>query len=89
MSASLHSAEYDVFRELLLSAREKSGLTQVDVAQRLQKPQSFVSKYERGERRLDFTEFMALIPVLGIDLAEFVAGYESRLASRVLLQPKM
>lgn len=42
-------------------------MTQVHVAESLSKPQSFVSKYERGERRLDVVEFIAVAKVLGID----------------------
>jgi len=53
MSKSLHSQRYRLFRELLLAERERAGLTQVEVARLLKKPQSFVSKYERGDRRLD------------------------------------
>jgi len=66
----------------LISAREVAGLTQVQVAQRLGKPQSFVSKYERGERRLDFTEFLELADVLQIDIGSFVETYRARLESR-------
>lgn len=75
MPNPLHSQQYDVFRKLLVSARETSGLTQVEVAQRMKKPQSFVSKYERGERRLDFTEFMELAAILSIDVGEFIEDF--------------
>ena len=44
-------------RELLTEARSNAGLKQLDVAGRLGRPQSFVSKYEGGERRLDVVEF--------------------------------
>ena len=66
---------------MLVAAREEAGLTQVEVAARLNKPQSFVSKYERGERRLDFTEFVELADVLGLDGSRFFANYKSRLLS--------
>lgn len=75
MPNPLHSQQYDVFRKLLVSAREACGLTQVEVAQRMEKPQSFVSKYERGERRLDFTEFMELAAILSIDVSKFIEDY--------------
>lgn len=78
MPSSLHRRQYDLFRLLLVTARESAGLTQVQVAQRLKKPQSYVSKYERGERRLDFTEFMELVEVLGVDIHQFVATYVER-----------
>ena len=49
---------YDRLRDLLIEAREAAGLTQADVAKRLARPQSYVSKVEQGERRLDAVEFM-------------------------------
>ena len=63
-----------------MAAREKSGLTQVQIAEKLEKPQSFISKYERGERRLDFSEFIELANVLEIDIAGFVSHYQSEIS---------
>lgn len=63
-----------------MAAREEAGLTQVNIAERLGKPQSFVSKYERGERRLDFTEFVELADLLEIDIADFVNRYQSAIS---------
>jgi transcriptional regulator with XRE-family HTH domain len=60
------------FRKLLVAAREESGLTQVQVAGKLRKPQSYVSKIERGERRLDIIEFFELAEILKIDPFEFL-----------------
>lgn len=56
--------EYEAFREGLIAARKRQGLTQQAVADLLGKPQSFVSKYESGERRLDVVEFCQLAKVL-------------------------
>lgn len=75
MSSALHSPRYQLFRRLLVEAREASGKTQVEVAKMLKKPQSFVSKYENGERRLDFAEFMEIAAVLDIDVHAFVDAY--------------
>lgn len=75
MPNPLHSPQYEVFRRLLVKARQESGLTQVEVAERLGKPQSFVSKIERGERRLDFPEFIQLADALGVDPEEFIRDY--------------
>ncbi len=61
------------FRELLVAARKKAGLTQAELSSRLNRPQSFVSKYERGERRLDVVEFQELAQALRIDPLEFLA----------------
>lgn len=55
-------------------------MTQVEVADRLGKPQSFVSKYERGERRLDFTELLEIAAVLSIDLTDFIERYKAGVA---------
>lgn len=67
MAKSLHTPEYEYFRSLLVLAREKAGLTQAEVSSRLGRPQSFVSKYEVGERRLDIVEFAQLCRALGTD----------------------
>jgi transcriptional regulator with XRE-family HTH domain len=64
---SVHSAEQQLLRELLAAARDKSGLTQQTLAKRLGKPQSFVAKYEGGERRLDVIEFVVIAQTLGAD----------------------
>jgi transcriptional regulator with XRE-family HTH domain len=53
--------------ELLVTARLEAGLTQVELSSRLKRPQSFVSKYERCERRLDVLEFGEVAIALGID----------------------
>ena len=56
MANNIYSAEYKQVTEKLRSARLESGLTQEEVAKKLGKPQSYVSKSEAGERRLDVTE---------------------------------
>lgn len=60
LDKSLHTAGQLAFCELLIAARRKAGLTQQDVANRLGRPQSFVAKYEGGERRLDVVEFVSV-----------------------------
>jgi transcriptional regulator with XRE-family HTH domain len=67
MSRSIHSPSYANLRELLVVARRSAGLTQDEVARRLERPQSFVAKYEGGERRLDVVEFIALARALEQD----------------------
>lgn len=67
MVKSLHSTEYEKFRYLIQEARENSGLTQSQLASRLGKPQSYVSKYESGERRIDVVEFVKICNVIGVD----------------------
>ncbi len=53
---ALHTKRYEAFRERLRRAREEAGLTQQAVATRLRRPQTWVSKCELGERRVDFVE---------------------------------
>lgn len=73
MVKSLHSPGYEQFRLLLTKARESAGLTQSEVSSRLGRPQSFVAKYEGGERRLDVVELIEVCSVLGVDAAQLVA----------------
>ena len=61
------------FRELLVLARKTAALTQYELAVRLNRPQSFVSKYERGERRLDVLEFREVACALGVNPIQFLA----------------
>lgn len=67
LSKSVHSAEQKAFGQLLLETRKRAGLTQQEVAERLRRPQSFVAKYEGGERRIDVVEFLVIARVLGAD----------------------
>ncbi len=69
---SIYSAEYQRLCAVLRQLRRDAGLTQVEVAARLDVPQSFVSKYESGERRLDVIELRHVAEALGVTLAEVV-----------------
>ena len=62
---TLRSPEHVLLRQLLVDARTESGLSQVQVANALQWPQSDISKIETGERRLDVIEFVKLCKALG------------------------
>jgi len=72
MQKTIYSQQYQRLCELLIEARRKAGLTQVEVAERLGRPQSFVAKYEGGERRLDVVEFVAVVRALGLDPKELI-----------------
>ena len=61
---------------MIIEARKASGLTQVEIAQALDKPQSYISKVELGERRLDFAEFVDLANIIGIDIPAFLTIYQ-------------
>ena len=67
MTKTIFSQEYKRLCSLLIKARHEQGFTQENVATALGRPQSFVSKYERGERRLDVIEFLEVAHVLGTD----------------------
>lgn len=69
-----------VLLALLRQVRLEAGLRQVDVASKLRKPQSFVSNYESGERRLDLLELQALCEALGIGLDVFVKRFQAGVA---------
>jgi len=64
---SLYSDRYRFFLELLIEARKNSGITQQQLAKKLGRPQSFVSKVENGERRIDVVEFVMFSEHLGAD----------------------
>ncbi|MYB15481.1 MAG: helix-turn-helix transcriptional regulator [Chloroflexi bacterium] len=76
MSGEDFQFERDALRDLLRQTRKEAGLRQIDVARRLGQTQSFVSKYESGERRLDLIELRAICSALGIPLSDFVARFE-------------
>jgi transcriptional regulator with XRE-family HTH domain len=69
---SLRSPAHVRLLELLVAAREKVGMTQQQLADRLGKPQSFISKYEGGERRLDVIEFIAISEALEMDASRAI-----------------
>lgn len=79
MQKSIASREYSLFIARLREAREQKGLTQAEVAERLEQTQSFISKVERGERRLDLVETRAFCLAIGVDFVRFVQRLESHL----------
>lgn len=64
---TLHQPEHQALCGFLAEARRKAGLSQQIVATRLKRPQSFVAKYEGGERRLDVIEFLSVSEAIGAD----------------------
>ena len=72
MTKSVFTAKYSRFRLLMVEARKSAKLTQTELAQKLSRPQSFVSKYELGERRLDVIEFLEVARALGMDAVKFI-----------------
>jgi transcriptional regulator with XRE-family HTH domain len=71
MRKTLHSADYTRFLALLAQARKDAGIAQQKLADRLDRPQSFVAKIEGGERRIDVIEFIAIAKAIGREPAGF------------------
>ena len=63
----VQQTEYAEVGAALAHARERAGLTQHQLAKRLRKPQSFISNYERGQRRIDILELLRVVEALGGD----------------------
>jgi len=75
MAHSTHHADYQVLLSLLKAARGRADLTQVALAEKLGATQTFVSKYERGERRLDLVELVEICEMMSISPQSFLAEY--------------
>ena len=87
MAKSVFTERYERFRVLLIEARKAAGLTQEDLAGELGRPQSYVSKYERGERRLDVVEFFDVAEAIGIDPLEFLGNLNPEQPSKRRARP--
>ena len=72
--APKYGPQYKALAQRLRDARERAGLTQKEAGSRLGKPQSFISKCESGERRVDVIELRAFAELYGKDLSYFEAG---------------
>ncbi len=82
MEKSVYTHEYQALLRLLKETRQAAPMTQIELADALGQTQSFVSKCERGERRLDLIQLRTICHVLGTTLPDFVAELELRLRSR-------
>jgi transcriptional regulator with XRE-family HTH domain len=65
----------------MVKARKAAGLTQRELADRLHKPQSFVAKYEGGERRIDVVEFLTICQAIGVDSAKLLKALKNAIAT--------
>lgn len=72
LTKSVHTKNYARFLQLLVEVRKNAGVTQEQVAERLNRHQSFVSKYENGERRVDLIEFLEIAEAIGFDPVGFM-----------------
>jgi transcriptional regulator with XRE-family HTH domain len=82
MAKAKFSPAYDYLRSLLIKAREDAGLRQEDVARKLKRPQSFVSKVELGERRLDLVEFVEITQAIDADAVYILRQVIKRTAAK-------
>jgi transcriptional regulator with XRE-family HTH domain len=75
---AFYERRYAAFTELLKEERKNASLTQAVLAKKLRRPQSYVSKYERGDRRLDVIEFIEVARVIGFDPHDFLRKLASK-----------
>jgi transcriptional regulator with XRE-family HTH domain len=81
MARSIHDPNYRLLLKQLRALRESKGRTQVDLARSLNTTQTFVSKCERGERRLDLLDLFSYLDALGADPVRFVSAYRKAVVS--------
>lgn len=78
MDKTLATRDFHIFTALLRDTRKQAGVTQVQLAEILKQTQSYISKVERGECRLDLVQIRTWCHALGTTLPEFVAEFERR-----------
>lgn len=79
MPGPTHRKRYEAFLSQLRAARLNAGLTQIETAQRLGSTQTFVSKCERGERRLDVVDLLDFLEAFGVPPADFIGELSEKL----------
>ncbi len=73
MTRSLRTPGHQALMQVLIATRKSKGITQQELANRLDRPQSYIAKVETGERRLDVVELIEICDALKKDAAEFVS----------------
>lgn len=81
MKRSIWHSDYQSLRQVLKQIRLEAGYTQTELALKLEKPQSFVAKYENGDRNLDFLEVLDICQLCGISAEMFIQRYQTLQAS--------
>ncbi|TWU37538.1 helix-turn-helix protein [Novipirellula aureliae] len=82
MEKSITTTEYRALVSYLRQRREASGVTQVELAQRIDESQSLVSKMERCEIRIDVIQLRTICEAMGTDLISFLRGFERQLSRK-------
>lgn len=73
---TIYSPEYERIVALLRETREQAGLSQAELAERLQRPRTFVTKCELGERRIDLLEWLRFCQACEVEPAAFLAALQ-------------
>lgn len=80
MANRLWDSRREALQQLLKSLRVEAGVTQQELSALLNRPQSYVSKYESGERRVDFIEVLEICEALCVEPGHFVNLYQARVS---------
>ena len=83
MTSSVHDPKYKMFCHLIINHRLRQGITQKQLAEKLHRQQSFISKYENCERRIDLIEFMEIAKALKIDPVNFIRDFQEAILEEV------
>ena len=81
MEKTVSTQEFRIFSELLRATRRRAGITQVELAAAVGQTQSYVSKVERGECRLDIVQLRAYCAALNTTLLDFIAEFEKQITA--------
>lgn len=84
---STHHPHYQLLTKLLREVREQRGLSQVELAERLGNTQTFVSKVERGERRLDVVELIEFCEAMEVPVDQWLKDYLKRRTAELKKHP--
>lgn len=82
MPKSIYRPEYTVMRTQIRAARERAGLTQVDLSEAIGASQTYISHVERGVRRLDAVELWDICRAMGLDLTTFIAEFQAAVSAQ-------
>lgn len=83
MPKSQFTESYRAMLSVLVEARKAAGVTQIELARRLRKPQPFISKIERGVRRVDVIEFCVIARAIGVDPVDLLSEVLSNIPRRL------